>query len=135
MGAGKEGGEGKIKQGDLAPMVGIPGRGRAATLVLMGGMVAHNAARAPGQMNPNQIVGRGRGLADLNNSYPTSRMGRARVRNLGPHLPEPLLCFPYTWPQCLCRDTLDTPPSPPNSDSDTTSRPPSLESITDTKSP
>ena len=60
MGAGKEEREGKIKQGGLwNPMVGNPGRSRADTLPLLGGMVAHNAPRVPGQMNPNQIVERG----------------------------------------------------------------------------
>ena len=79
--------------------------------------------------------GKGRDLGDLNNSYPTSGMGRARVRNPGPHFPEPLLCLPYTRPQCLCRDTLDTQPSSPNSDGPSSdSGPSSLESITDPKS-
>ena len=88
-------------------MVGNPGRGRAILAVLRE-MVACNAARAPGQRNANQIVGRG-GLAD---NYPTPGMGRARARNPGPHsFPEPLLCPPYTWPQCLCRDPIETLPS------------------------
>ena len=113
-------------------MVGNSGRGRAATLVLLREMVAHNVVRAPGQMKSNSR--KGRGLPALNDSYPTSGMGRTRVRNPGPHpLPEPPLCLPYTWPQCLCRCryNLTAPPSPPNSDSDSTSGPPSLESITD----
>ena len=63
-------------------------------------------------------------------------MGRARVRNPGPHsFPEPLLCLLYTWPQCLCRDTLDTPPGSLNSDGPSSdSGPPSLESITNPES-
>ena len=47
MEAGKEEEEGKIKQeGIWTPIIGSPGRGRAATLALLREMVAHNTARA-----------------------------------------------------------------------------------------
>ena len=99
----------------------------------MGEMIAQNAARAPGQRNANQIVGRGRGLAD---NYPTPGMGRARARNPGSHsFSEPPLCPPYTQPQCLCRDHLETLPSSPENSDSSDSRPPSLESIMDPEPP
>ena len=115
-----------------------PVHGKAATLALLWETVVQNAARTPGLRNPHPIVGRGRGLADLN-SYDNDTspsMGRARVRNPGPHpCPEPLPFLPYTWPQCLCRCRCPTPPSPPDSDSDIhssdSSGPPSSESIMD----
>ena len=112
-------------------MVGSPGRGRAATLALMGEMIAQNAARAPGQRNANQIEGRGRGLAD---NYPTPGMGRVRARNPGPHsFSEPPLCPPYTQPQCLCRDPLETLHSFPENLDSSDSGLPFFESIMDLK--
>ena len=57
----------------------------------------------PGPRNPHPVVGRGE-LTDLNsyNNYPSSIMGRARVRNPGPHiLTEPLLC-PHTHGPSAC---------------------------------
>ena len=63
-------------------------------------------------------------------------MGTARVRNPGPHsFPEPPLHLHSHGPQCLCRDTLDTPPGSLNSDGPSNdSGPPSLEFITDPES-
>ena len=58
--------------------------------------MACNAARAPGQLNPNQIVERERGLADLNNSYPTSGMGRVGL--------ETLALIPF-WSPCSASHT------------------------------
>ena len=45
------------------------------------------------------------------------------------HSQIPPLQLPNTWPQCLCGNRLDTPPSPPTLDT------PSLESITPSESP
>ena len=120
-------------------MAGELGRGRAATLALMGEMITQNVARVPGHRNANTVMGRGRGLTDQIPSYPTSGVGRAKVRNPVPHpYSEPPLCPSYTKPQCLIRDPLEnlpsSPCSPDHSDSsleNSDSRPPSLESITD----
>ena len=81
---------------------------------------------------------KGRGLDYLLNSnpypYPPSGMGRARSRDPGPHpFPEPQLQVPNMWPQCLCGNRLNTPPSPPASD--TPYGTPSLESIMLSESP
>ena len=84
----------------------------------------------------------GRGLADINSNInnPFPSMGRARAENPSPcPSVEPSLCFPYSWPQCLCRcrDPLNDPPSPPSyecTDSTSTPGPPSLESITEPES-
>ena len=68
-------------------------------------------------------------------------MVRARVRNSGPCLyPELLFCRPYSKPQYLIRDPLELLPSSPSSSDHAdsslkSSGPPSLESITDPKSP
>ena len=106
-------------------MIRVLGQGRVATLALLHEMVVQNA------------VGRGRGgglTYDQYEDHPTSSMGRARDRISNPHPSlEPLLCFPHTWPQCLCRCRQNLPalPSPPSSEcEDSTSGPPSLESIT-----
>ena len=106
-------------------MVKVPGWGRVATLALLHEMAVQN------------VVGgrRGRRLTcDQFEDQPSSGKGRARNRNSGPcPSPEPLLCLLYTWPQCLCRHRQNLPAllSPPSSESeDSTSGPPSLESIT-----
>ena len=109
-----------------------------ATLALLQEMATQNAARAPGHMNTNQVMGKGRGLVDQLPSYPASGMRRARVGNPGPHsFSEPPLCPPYTKPPCLIRDPLETLPSSSDSslDSDSDSGPPSLDSITDFEFP
>ena len=97
----------RLRRGDLDPMIRVLGWGRAATLALLHEMATQNATRTLGPIH--QITrGRGGGLNHLlgydNNhdeNYPSSGMGRARVRNPGPCFPEPMLHFPYTWPQCL----------------------------------
>ena len=122
-------------------MIRVPNPGRAATLALLEEMVTLKSTRVPGQRHSNVVVQRRRSSASLVdlNRYPISGMGRAKVQYPGPWLlPKPPLCLPYTWPQCLLqnRDTLDQPPHSPQSDgSSSDSGPPSLELITDLKTP
>ena len=131
-----------------APMIRVPGQGRVATLALLKEMAVHNAMGIPG---PRQQRGRGRGLTYYyHDDQPATSMGKARVRNLSTcPPPEPPLHLPYTWSQCLCRCRHDLPalPSPPcaesapprpssaGSDMDSTSGPPSLETVTGPDSP
>ena len=130
----------RLRRGGIwTPMIKDLGWGRVATLALMHEMAMQNATRTLGpRQHTRRRRGRGLNYHDQNEDYPTSGMGRARVRNPSPHsLPEPLFHLPYTWSQCLCRCILPAPPSPSSSESktDSTSRPPSLESITDPEPP
>ena len=115
-----------------------PGHGRAATLALMSEMVAQNATRTPGPQS--QLMGRGfvGVMNNITNPFPMS-MGRARSRKPRPHPSGEAPRHPLnSWPQCLChcRHPLeDIHPNPSSSKSeDSTSCPPSLESITGPKS-
>ena len=116
------------------------GHSRAATLPLLSKMVAQNTTRTPDPRSHPM----GRGLAcvmnNINNPFPMS-MGRARSRNPRPHPGgEAPLCLPNSWPQCLCHcrcplEDITQNPNPSSSESeDSTSGPPSLESITWPKS-
>ena len=118
--------------------------GRAATLALLSEMVAQNATRRPGDRNLHPM---GRGLAGVtsNTSGPSPSMGRVRAKNPGPHpcIVDPPLQIPHSWPQYLCRCRYHLPalPSPPfaepapprppshESDTDSTSGSPSLETV------
>ena len=121
-------------------MIRVLGQGRVITLALLHEMATWNANRTLGPIHHIRRE-RGRGFNHLlghdNNhdeNYPTSGMGRARVRNPGSHS-EPPLYLPYTQPQCLCRDLLENLPHSPsseNSDSSSYSSesgPPSLKLI------
>ena len=104
------------RRGIWTPMVGGPGRGRAVRLALMREIIAQNVAVPPGHPNANPVMGEGMGLTSQLLSYPTSGMGRAKVRNPGPHpSPEPPLFLPYSKPQYLIRDPLEMLSSPPSS--------------------
>ena len=66
-------------------MIRVPGWGRVATLALLHEMVTQNVIRTPGPIHQTRRV-RERGLNYLlghehNGNYPTSGMGRSRVRN------------------------------------------------------
>ena len=135
----------RLRMGGIwTPKIRVPGQGRVATLALLHEMATQNAARTPGPEHQTRR-GRERGLHyllghDHDENYPTSGMGRARVRNPGSHS-EPPVCLPYMCLQCLCRDLLENIPcssSLENSDSSSDSSdsgPPSLESITHPEPP
>ena len=126
----------RLRRGGIwIPMIRVSGWGRVATLALFHEL----ATQTPGPRQQTRR-GMGRGLNDHNwdEDYLTSGMGRARVRNPSPHpLPDPPLHLPYTWPSvCVGVTCLPHPVLPcSESETDSTSGPPSLESINDPEPP